>query len=76
MFSAYLGASLLVLPICIYNVNINSLTVKMPQILSIVYLALIPTGIGFWLWNKGSITVKSSILAIMNNLKILLLLDF
>lgn len=70
MFSAYLGASLFVLPMCLYNVDINSLSVTIPQILSILYLAIIPTGIGFWLWNRGSVCVKSSTLAIMNNLKI------
>jgi len=70
MFSAYLGASLFALPISFFNVNISTLSITIPQILSILYLAIIPTGIGFWLWNKGSISVKSSTLAVMNNLKI------
>ena len=70
MFCAYFGASLFVLPICLCNVNIASLSITIPQILSILYLAVVPTGIGFWLWNRGSVCVKSSTLAIMNNLKI------
>ena len=69
-FSAYLGASLFVLLISVFSIDFTSISLTMPQVLSILYLALIPTGIGFWLWNKGSVVVKSSTLAIMNNLKI------
>lgn len=71
MSSAYIGASLFVLSLILTNHSFNIIsTITMPQILSILYLALIPTGIGFWLWNKGSVSVKYSTLAIMNNLKI------
>ena len=70
MFSAYSGASLFVFLISIFNINFATIQITTSQFLSIVYLAIIPTGIGFWLWNKGSVTVKSSTLAIMNNLKI------
>lgn len=71
MASAYLGAALFVLPLVLINNNFSILTtITLPQILSILYLALIPTGIGFWLWNKGSVNVKYSTLALMNNLKI------
>lgn len=69
--SAYLGATLFVLPFTIANNSfqiIHSITLN--QVLSILYLALIPTGIGFFLWNKGATQVSSSVLAIMNNLKI------
>lgn len=68
--SAYLGATLFVLPFLLINTNIFSISINLKQILSILYLALIPTGFGFWLWNKGSISVKYSTLAVMNNLKI------
>ena len=70
MASAYLGAILLVLPFTLSNVNFSSLKLSIAQILSILYLAILPTGIGFWMWNKGSATVKYSTLAVMNNLKI------
>ncbi|MGN1125238.1 MAG: EamA family transporter, partial [Candidatus Gastranaerophilaceae bacterium] len=40
------------------------------QILSLLYLGLVPTGLGFWFWNKGAEQVKHYVLAIMNNLKI------
>lgn len=71
MSSAYLGACLLVAPILLFNDGFNILnTLTIEQILSLLYLALVPTGIGFFLWNKGSVKVKYSTLAIMNNLKI------
>ena len=40
------------------------------QWLSILYLGIVPTGIGFWLWNKGTKKVNDTALAVMNNLKI------
>lgn len=76
MFSAYFGASLFVLPICLINIEPTTCTLNIVQMLSILYLAIIPTGIGFWLWNKGSVNVESSKLAIMNNLKIPLAILF
>ena len=66
---SYLGAFSAILPIVILNNDYtNSLTNL--QILSSLYLGIVPTGIGFFLWNKGAKLVPSSILAIMNNLKI------
>ena len=70
MASAYFGATLFVLPFAILNVDIFQIKLSMAQILSILYLAIIPTGIGFWMWNRGSVLVKYSTLAVMNNLKI------
>ena len=70
MFSAYFGATLFVLPFALFNVNFSELKIGLPQILSILYLSIIPTGIGFWLWNKGAIQVEYITLAVMNNLKI------
>lgn len=71
MPSAYLGATLFVLPFTIANNSFQIIhSIALNQVLSILYLALIPTGIGFFLWNKGAIQVSSSVLAIMNNLKI------
>lgn len=69
MFSAYLGALALILPLVIFNNEIST-TLTHLQFLSILYLGVVPTGLGFFLWNKGTKLVKSSTLAIMNNLKI------
>ena len=70
MSFAYLGAVLLVLPFICLNVNFQTISLTKTQILSLLYLGIIPTGIGFWLWNKGAEQVKSYLLAIMNNFKI------
>lgn len=40
------------------------------QWLSLFYLAVIASGIGFFLWNKGATLVKAPVLAVFNNLKV------
>lgn len=70
MVPAYLFAALIVLPFSIFNTDFSSFSLNINQIFSILYLGIVPTGIGFWLWNKGVRLVKPSTLAIMNNLKI------
>jgi drug/metabolite transporter (DMT)-like permease len=54
----------------LFSFDFGSLSLTEGQILSLLYLGLVPTGVGFWLWNKGAVLVESSTLAIMNNLKI------
>lgn len=70
MASAYFGAVLLILPFIIFSIDFSNLVITKPQILSLLYLSIIPTGIGFWLWNKEAKIIKYSTLAVMNNLKI------
>lgn len=70
MASAYLGAFCLMVPFVIVNNDFSLTTINRLQFLAILYLGIVPTGIGFYLWNKGAKYVKSSTLAIMNNLKI------
>ena len=68
MSIAYFGAFVFSIP---FLLKINTaINLSFEQILSILYLGIIPTGIGFWLWNKGTLKVPYSILAIANNLKI------
>jgi drug/metabolite transporter (DMT)-like permease len=38
--------------------------------LVLLYLGLVPTGLGFYLWNKGAARVPAGALAVCNNLKI------
>ena len=38
--------------------------------LVIVYLGLLPTAVGFYLWNKGAARTDTGILAVSNNLKV------
>ena len=70
MTSAYFAAAIFVLPLAIINTDFATFALTTTQWLSILYLGIIPTGIGFWLWNKGAKLVNSTTLAIMNNLKI------
>lgn len=70
VFCAYLGAAIFAMPFALFTVNFSTIDLTLVQMLSILYLALVPTGIGFWLWNKGAKFVGYSTLAVMNNLKI------
>lgn len=66
----YLAAALFVLPLALKSTNFSNFSLSYNQMLAILYLGLIPTGIGFWLWNKGTKKISSTMLAIMNNIKI------
>lgn len=69
MASAYSGAVIFAIPFVLVSGNLAT-PLTTGQILAVLYLGIIPTGLGFWLWNKGAAFVNSSTLAIMNNLKI------
>lgn len=70
MSTTYLAASLFLLPFAIFNKSFSGITITTNQWLSLLYIGVITTGIGFWLWNKGAKLVSSTTLAVMNNLKI------
>jgi drug/metabolite transporter (DMT)-like permease len=40
------------------------------SVLVVLYLGLLPTGLGFYLWNRGTIGTSLGILAVANNLKV------
>ena len=48
----------------------SSLYLGSPQLLSLLYLGIIASGLGFFLWNFGARKVNNGALAILNNLKI------
>jgi len=48
----------------------SPLAVRPQQWLALLYLGIIASGFGFFLWNKGARNVRGGTLAIMNNLKI------
>jgi len=74
----YLGALLAPLSYLIAGQVINlpmmNREIHMPSTmntwLALFYLGIIPSGLGFYLWNKGSKLVKTGELAVINNLKI------
>jgi carboxylate/amino acid/amine transporter len=48
----------------------SKLQLGTPQILSLVYLGVIASGVGFFLWNLGARKVNVGTLAVTNNLKV------
>ena len=70
MFPAYFGACLLALFSSFLFSKTEIIKITNIQWFSILYLAIIPTGIGFWLWNMGAKKVSETTLSVMNNLKI------
>ncbi|HPF69350.1 MAG TPA: EamA family transporter, partial [Candidatus Krumholzibacteria bacterium] len=41
-----------------------------PALLTVLYLGLVPTALGFYLWNRGAARTGSGRLAVANNLKV------
>jgi drug/metabolite transporter (DMT)-like permease len=50
--------------------NPAALAFSLPQVLTIIYLGVIASGLCFFLWNKGARQVDAGTLAIFNDLKI------
>jgi len=68
-FWMYLGGLLAVLPLGVRDVGfVADLTSR--QWLALAYLAIIVSGLSFFLWNSGARKVSAGTLAVMNNLKI------
>lgn len=66
----YLGAVLLTAFSTTIFGGWSSLKLGSTQILSLLYLGVIASGLGFFLWNYGARKVNNGALAILNNLKI------
>jgi drug/metabolite transporter (DMT)-like permease len=47
-----------------------SVELRTPQVLTLLYLGLIASGAGFFLWNVGATRVSAGTLAVMNNAKV------
>lgn len=47
-----------------------SFNLTVSQLWTLVYLGVVASGVGFFLWNKGAVQVKGGTLAVMNNLKV------
>jgi carboxylate/amino acid/amine transporter len=66
----YGGALALVLPLALARMDFASFTITPSQLLTLVYLGVIASGLGFFLWNLGATRVSAGTLAVMNNAKI------
>ena len=66
----YLGGALLVVPgaLMMGGSVASILTAETAPVL--LYLGLVPTALGFWLWNKGAARTSAGRLAVANNLKV------
>ncbi len=63
----YLGALAVALPAFLLFGNVDKLPTTTTQWSILVYLGIVASGAGFFLWNKGATLVNAGALAIMNN---------
>jgi len=54
----------------LYIYTFESVTISLQQVYVLIYLGIIASGIGFFLWNYGARKTNTGALAIFNNLKI------
>ncbi len=66
----YLGATLATAAAALLFADRSRLGFDQGAGLVLLYLGLVPTGLGFFLWNRGAARVGSGALAVANNLKI------
>jgi drug/metabolite transporter (DMT)-like permease len=65
----YAGACVVTTLVMLVRVDVASLTVNSTQAWTLLYLGVLASGIGFFLWNVGATRVRSGTLAVMNNAK-------
>ncbi len=66
----YLGAVFVTGSAALVTTDWTGMTVSTSQWLTLAYLGIIASGIGFFLWNFGATRVNAGALAVFNNLKI------
>jgi drug/metabolite transporter (DMT)-like permease len=66
----FLGAFALTLPVMLAQTDFSTFGIGSRQLLVLVYLGVVASGIGFFLWNVGATQVSAGLLAVMNNAKI------
>jgi len=66
----YLGAVIVAGFFSLVFTDFTSVSISANQWLSLIYLGIVASGIGFFLWNTGATKVEAGSLAVLNNLKI------
>jgi len=66
----YLGAVLVSACCAVFRRQWMPATLSGAQMMTLVYLGVVASGIGFFLWNRGARQVGGAALAVMNNVKI------
>lgn len=65
----YAGATAIALIALFARVDVTRLTLTSTQAWTLLYLGVLASGLGFFLWNVGATRVSSGVLAVMNNAK-------
>jgi drug/metabolite transporter (DMT)-like permease len=68
----YAGGFMVALTALMFSNARVTLTAR--NLTTLLYLGVIASGVGFFLWNMGAVRVKTATLAVMNNLKIPLMI--
>ena len=66
----YLGAAVFSGLIAWSGVGLTSQGFDRRAFAALLYLGLLPTGVGFWLWNRGAVSAPATLMAVLNNAKI------
>jgi drug/metabolite transporter (DMT)-like permease len=66
----YLGAVIITAGTSLITVDWQSLSINVTQIYTLLYLGVIASGVGFFLWNYGARRTNAGALAVLNNAKI------
>lgn len=66
----YLGAVLVPAAVLAMQGGVKGEMPRGNQLVVLLYLGIVPTALGFYLWNKGAALVRPAFLASINNLKV------
>ena len=66
----YLGAVIITFLASTLTVDWNSIIIEKSQIFTLLYLGVVASSLGFFLWNLGATKTSTGSLAVLNNLKI------
>jgi len=66
----FLGGALITALFALFSVNPATVKIRPGQWIALIYLGIIASGVGFFLWNYGLRKVNAGTLSILNNLKI------
>ena len=66
----YAGAVAVTLPLCLVKTDFATLALNQSQMLTLLYLGVIASGLCFFWWNLGATKVSAATLATFNNAKV------
>lgn len=66
----YAGGFAVTLPVMLLRTNFATLPLTATNLSILLYLGIVASGVGFFLWNRGTTQVTPGVLAVMNNTKI------